>query len=236
MIRYETRGPASYITLDTPETSNKFTYGLMNDFIDALKAAGNSGAIALVIKATGKDFTLGRDQSERRTDVSRTANLSLILTANSLLRNFPGVSISLIQGRAMGFGSGIALHSSISVGAQNCILGYDEIKHGLAPLVVMHYLPRYVGPKVAADLIYTGRDISADEAFRLNMLSRVVPADQLEHTAEKIVEELSSYPAGAIRLLQRYEQKTRQEAVEPNILGIDMLVEWIENGKPDILP
>src|SRR5215475_1217902 len=101
MIRYELTNNVARITLDTPETGNKFTYQLMLDFIAALTSASNSGAAILVLDATGDDFTLGRDQSEKLESVSRRDNLKLILQANGRLRAFPGVSIALVQGRAM---------------------------------------------------------------------------------------------------------------------------------------
>ncbi len=130
MIRYETKNGVARITLDTPGTGNKFTYQLMLDFIAALTSAASSGAAILLLRATGDDFTLGRDQSEKLENVSRRDSLKLILQGQQPPRSFPGVSVALIQGRAMGFGSGLALHADISIGSHDAVLGFNEIKHG----------------------------------------------------------------------------------------------------------
>lgn len=233
MIRYQIANGVARITLDTPETGNKFTYQLMLDFIAALTSASSSGAAILLLDATGTDFTLGRDQSEKLENVSRRDSLKLILQANSRLKAFPGVSIALIQGRAMGFGSGLALHADISVASHDAILGFNEIKHGLAPLVVLTYLSEYVGPKIAKELIYTGRDVSADEAVRLGLLNRVVPEASLKAEGEHLIGELGQFPAGAIRLIHGFvEDLSDITAEDPAVVGIDRLVEWIEAGKP----
>lgn len=233
MIRYRTANGVARITLDTPETGNKFTYQLMLDFIAALTCAENSGAAILLLDATGPDFTLGRDQSEKLENVSRRDSLKLILQANSRLQSFPGVSIALIQGHAMGFGSGLALHADISLGSHDAVLGFNEIKHGLAPLVVLTYLSEYVGPKVAKELIYTGRDVSADEAVRLGLLNRVVPAADLKAAGERLIAELGQFHAGAIRLIHDFTEDLPDITTEnPAVVGIDRLVAWIEAGKP----
>ncbi len=233
MIRYELTNNLARITLDTPETGNKFTYQLMLDFIDALASASKSGAAILLLSATGDDFSLGRDHSEKLQNISRRDNLKLILKANSLLRQFPGVSVALVQGRGLAFGSGLALQSDISIGADNAVLGFNEIRHGLAPLVVVTYLADYVGPKVAKELIYTGRDVAADEAVRLGLLNRLVPAGALAAEGERIVSELSAFPAGALRLIHSFtEDLPKITEEDPGVAGIDRLVAWIEAGKP----
>lgn len=233
MIRYESTNNVARITLDTPNTGNKFTYRLMLDFIAALKSAANSGSTIIVLDASGPDFTLGRDQSEKLENVSRKDSLRLILEANSQLQAFPGVSVALVQGRAMGFGSGLALHADISIGAHDAVLGFNEIKHGLAPLVVLTYLSDYVGPKVAKELIYTGRDVPADEAVRLGLLNRTVPASELKAEGERLVKELSQLHSGAIRLIHKFTRDLPGiTSEEPAAVGVDRLVEWIEAGKP----
>ncbi|MFT3732965.1 MAG: enoyl-CoA hydratase/isomerase family protein [Hyphomicrobium sp.] len=233
MIRYELTNNVARITLDTPETGNKFTYQLMLDFIAALTAAGKSGAAVLILQAIGNDFSLGRDHGEKLENVSRRDNLKLILKANSLLRQFPGVSVALIQGRGMAFASGLALQSDISIGADNAVLGFNEIRHGLAPLVVVTYLADYVGPKVAKELIYTGRDVTAEEAVRIGLLNRIVPAGDLASEGERLVSELTTFPPGALRLIHNfYEDLKNINDEDPALVGVDRLVTWIEAGKP----
>jgi methylglutaconyl-CoA hydratase len=233
LIRYELREAIAHIVLDTPATSNRFTFRLMNDFIDALAAASSSGAAILAISAEGPDFTLGRDQKEPQPEIGRRANLRLILRANELLRSFPGVSVALIQGRCMGFGTGIALHSDIAIATRSAVLGYDEIRHGLAPLVVVDYLPRFVGPKIAKDLVVTGRDVPAQEALAIGLINRLVDDEQLAETGEALISTLSGFPAGALRLIQSFENELADlNGRDGGALAVDRLTEWLEAGRP----
>ena len=233
MIRYVHRDAVAEIVLDMPANDNKFTYALMNDFIAALERAVASEAVVLVLRATGAHFTLGRDQGEKLVNVSRKDSLKLILKANGLLRRFSGVSIALVQGRAMGFGSGLAVQTDISIAAHDAILGFDEIRHGLAPLVVLEYLPAYVGPKVARELIFTGRDVSAEEALRLGLVNQVVDAGQLGAAGQALVAELAGYSAGALRLIKGFEESLRSsEGEDKGIFAVERLIEWIEAGRP----
>lgn len=233
MLLYSKTNDVARITFDSPATSNAITFQMMNDYIDALAAARESGARFLVIDANGPDFCVGRDQKERVPDVTREENLTLILKANAALRAFSGVSIALIQGRALGFGSGIALHSTISIGASDAVLGFDEIHHGLAPLVVAAYAPYFVAPRIAQELVITGRPVPADEARAIGLLSRVVPRAELAQAGQATIESLTGYLPSAIRLLREYhESEARYPDAATLEAAVQRLATWIGQGKP----
>jgi enoyl-CoA hydratase/carnithine racemase len=228
------RDGAFRITIDRPaETGNRFDYATMTAWIAALEAAHASGAAVLAVDATGPDFSLGRDQSERIPGLGRRESLSLILRANDLLAGFPGIKIGLVQGRALGFGSGIALHCDITLAADDAVLGFDEIAHGLAPLVVVEYLGRHVGPKVALELVATGRDVPAQEALRLRMVNRVVPAGDLAAAGDALLAQLTAADSGALRLIGRYGAALAAgELEDPRPDAVEWLAAWIDEGKP----
>jgi enoyl-CoA hydratase/carnithine racemase len=236
MIDYRQDGAVAHIRLDTPETGNRFTYRLMLDFIAALERAASDGAHVLLLDAAGDDFTFGRDQQERLENVSRHESLGLILRANAALQRFPGVSVALINGHALGFGSGLSLHSTISIAADDAVLGFDEIAHNLAPLVVVAYLPHFVGPRVAEELTLTGRHVRAEEAQRLGLVTRVVPAAQLRAAGEEVVASLRARPAGALRQIRRFARAGQGVGGYPSEerlqQGVDELVAWLEAGRP----
>ncbi len=236
MIEYNAADGVARITFNTPETHNRFTYQLMLDFIAALEAAKASGANVLVIAAEGEDFTLGRDQKEVRTDIPRRDNLGLILKANAALRAFPGVSIALVNGRALGFGSGVSLHATISLAADDAVFGFDEIRHGLAPLIVEAYLPHFIAPRTALELVITGREVGALEAQRIGLVSRVVPKAALKEEGKALVAQVKANNAAALSLIVDFARELPgypQPALGER--AADRLAEWIAAGKP-VLP
>lgn len=113
---------------DTPATGPAEAKVAVIEFFDYQCVhchAEQEHAQVLLISAKGGVFTWGRDQKERLPNVPLRDNLGLILQANAALRGFSGVSISLIDGPALGFGSGIALHSSITLATERAEFGFD---------------------------------------------------------------------------------------------------------------
>lgn len=233
LVKLVHEGDVTTILFDDAAGSNRIGLNAMRQLIRCLQVAHSSDCPTLVIRASGKDFTLGRDQKERIPGVSREESLRLILEANALLRTFPGVSICLVQGRAFGFGSGIALQSDITFATEDAEFAFDEVLHGLAPLVVAAYLPDYVGPKVAGELILTGRTVSAAEALTLRMVNYVVPVGDLEAEGRRMSGHLSSLDVGALRLMKRFTWQMRAGLVpEPEDQGVTQLARWLDAGRP----
>ncbi|MBO0875659.1 MAG: enoyl-CoA hydratase/isomerase family protein, partial [Pseudonocardia sp.] len=164
--------------------------------------------------------------------VSRADNLRLILRANELLGDFPGVSVAVVRGRALGFGTGLALHSDIALAADTAVLGFDELAAGLPPLVVLTYLYRHVLPKTADELVLTGRRVSATEALTLGLVSRVVPEADLDVVAERTVTELTGRDPSALRLLKEFARQAKSAeppaSKDAGEYAVDRLVGWIE--------
>jgi len=222
------------ITIDDPERGNRFGWAAMQAFIAALQEAHERGSVVLVLRAEGPDFTLGRDGTDLPEGVTPRESLELILRANELLTSFPGASVALVQGRAMGFGSGLALGCDIALAATDATFGFNEVRHGLAPLVVVDYLPDHVGPKVAAELVMTGRDVPAEEALRLRMVNRLVPAGELAAEGEELVRHLRAQPAGALRLMKRFAlDDAAGRLADPPSDAVARLAAWLEAGRPD---
>lgn len=232
-IRLERDGPAMTIVLAAPERDNRITQAAMLTLIAALERA-TAEALVLVVRAEGDDFCRGRDQSRPPEGMTRAESLRLILRANELLGGFPGPSVALVQGHALGFGSGLALHCDITLAADDATFGFDEIHYGLAPLVVLEYLGRHVGAKLATELVLTGRPVSASEALALRMVNRLVPADRLVAEGTAVVDGLLSAPAGALRLMKAYAGDLAAGRMsDPREQAVDRLDAWLGAGRPE---
>lgn len=205
LVTLSTAGRVARVALNRGEYDNLITSTMMRQFADALVEAAGSGADILVISSASAHFSLGRDQHEvLPAGVTRADNTKLIVTANDALAEFPGVTISSVRGKAVGFGCGVALQSDFTVVSDTAVLGFDEIRHGLAPGFVMGYLESYVGRKRALDLILTGRLVPALEAERIGMVSRVVGDDDLEAATEALVATLSASAPDLLLRNKRY--------------------------------
>ncbi len=210
LVTLSVDGRVARLALDRGEYGNLITSTMMRQLADALIAAGSSGADILVISSTSADFSLGRDQHEVLPDgMTRADNTKLIVAANDALAGFPGVTISSVRGRAIGFGCGMALQSDFTVVADTAVLGFDETRHGLSPAFVMGYLESFVGRKRAVDLILTGRLVPALEAERIGMVSRVVGEDDLTAATEALVATLSASPPELLLRSKRYLHDVR---------------------------
>jgi len=228
-------GATARLTLNRPGQGNAIDYATMRAFIAALEEAHVSGAVVLLIAGAGADLTVGRDKGETVPGVSRQDNLRLILRANDLLESFPGISVTAVRGRALGFGAGLALHSDLALAADTAVLGFDELAAGLPPLVVLTYLYRHVHRKTADDLVLTGRRLAAAEARALGLVSRVVPEAGLDTAVARTVDELAGRDPSALRLLKEFAREATSAAPRPphefGEHAVERLVRWIETEK-----
>lgn len=226
LIDSRQEGRVAYVTLNRPQASNLVTYAMSVQLADALRAA-TADSDVLVVAANGDDFTLGRDQSERPAGVSPADGLAKILEVNALLREYAGISVALVRGRALGFGSGLVLHCDVAVAGTSAIFGFDEIRHGFPPLIVQAYLTRYVPVKVALDLVLTGRMLTAAEARDAGIVARVVADGEVASTGAELVAQLAASDASALSRAKRFF--TEIDAVAPDdrpAYGMQELVAW----------
>lgn len=231
-------GAVAYVTLDRPAAGNLVTYEMMGQLAEALSAA--KSVDVLVVGAGGEDFSAGRDHAERPAGVTPAAGLERIAEVNGLLGAFGGISVALVRGRALGFGSGLAVQCDITVASDTAVFGFDEIRHGFPPLVVESYLTRYVPWKPALELVLTGRRIPASEARALGMVSRIVPDGELDAVGEALVAGLCAASPSALRRAKAFlgEVGAVPEA-ERGLYGVRELASWRKQqalgraGRPD---
>ena len=228
-VQLHWEGAVAHVVLDRPEKGNLVSHAMITRLAEILGEA--STADVLVIRANGSDFSLGRDQSERPQGVAPEAGLKLISAVNERLAGFTVVSVALVQGRALGFGSGLAMQCDITVAGENAVFGFDEIRHGFPPLIVETYLTRYVPRKAALDLVLTGRSVAAAEARALGMVSRVVPEGTLESEGQAICAELVNSDSSALRRAKEFlDEIDTVPPPERLAHGVGELVSWRSRG------
>ncbi|GGO92890.1 enoyl-CoA hydratase/isomerase family protein [Wenjunlia tyrosinilytica] len=168
----------------------------------AAEAAGRSDVRAVVVHGGEKVFAAGADIKEMQamsyTDmVDRARGLQDAFTAVARL---PKPVVAAVSGYALGGGCELALCADIRIAAENAKLGQPEILLGLIPGAGgTQRLARLVGPSRAKDLIFTGRQVRADEALSIGLVDKVVPAEEVYSAAVEWASRLAKGPAYALR-------------------------------------
>ncbi len=157
---------------------------------------------AVVIRGSEKVFAAGADIKEMR----GMSHKDMVLRSRALQDAFTAVArvpkpvVAAVTGYALGGGCELALCADHRVAAENAKLGQPEILLGLIPGAGgTQRLSRLVGPSRAKDLIFTGRQVRADEALRIGLVDQVVPAEEVFTTAHAWAAKLAKGPALALR-------------------------------------
>src|SRR5206468_733611 len=101
---------------------------------------------------------------------------------------------AVVKGRALGGGAGLANACDFVLAREDAKFGYPEARIGFVPALVLTMLRRSVGEKVAADLVLTGRVISAAEALQLGLVSRVIPTAKFDSDVTEALDQLAAAP------------------------------------------
>lgn len=199
LVTLDVEDRVATVTLSRPEEYNRVTHEMMIQLIDRLEEANDADADVLLLRAEGPHFCVGRDQHEEVPDRTFEEVVGNIFTANELVRDFEGATVAAVQGEATGFGCGIAVQSDLTLAGDTAEFGFDEVKHGFAPKIVLSYIETYVDRKDAIDLIMTGRPVSAREAERMGLVTRVLPDDGFAGHVAAVLDTLRALDASAVK-------------------------------------
>ncbi|MEU7383098.1 MULTISPECIES: enoyl-CoA hydratase-related protein [unclassified Streptomyces] len=157
---------------------------------------------AVVIYGGEKVFAAGADIKEMQV----MDHAAMVVRARALQDSFTAVAripkpvVAAVTGYALGGGCELALCADYRIAADNAKLGQPEILLGLIPGAGgTQRLSRLIGPSKAKDLIFTGRQVKADEALTIGLVDRVVPAAEVYEAAHAWAARLARGPAIALR-------------------------------------
>jgi enoyl-CoA hydratase/carnithine racemase len=154
------------------------------------------GVKAVVVTGGEKAFAAGADVAEFTADGVAPKISAAFRRAFDALEAIPRPVIAAIEGFALGGGLELALACDLRVAADNVRVGQPEVLLGIIPGAgATQRLPRLVGPARAKELIWSGRQVKADEALAIGLVDRVVPASELE---EASLAWAASFASGAV--------------------------------------
>jgi enoyl-CoA hydratase/carnithine racemase len=205
--RVEDRGEAgrvAYVTVNNPEKRNTLGMPGKRAIADTFNklAADDLLRVAVITGAGDKSFIAGADIAEMKDLNAEQAEVEHTLThvANESIQMFPVPVIARINGWCLGFGTELAAACDMRIGVDSAKFGMPEVRVGIPSGMEAVLLPALVGWGKAAELIYPGDFIDAQEAYRCGFLQKVVPAAELDAAVEKMVSSILLGGPRAIRL------------------------------------
>jgi 2-(1,2-epoxy-1,2-dihydrophenyl)acetyl-CoA isomerase len=211
-IQLEWREAVCLLTLNRPDRLNALTVAVAHEFQRAVGEALEKGTRALVITGSGRAFCAGGDlremqsiaSSEGRIEAFFDEPLRILNEAILLIRETPIPFIAAVNGVASGGGCNLALACDLVIAAESAKFNQAFIKIGLSPDCGGTFiLPRLVGWKKAAELMFTGDLITAQQALEMGMINAVTPDAELMSHALAMADRLAAAPTAAIGKIKR---------------------------------
>jgi enoyl-CoA hydratase len=201
-VRVEAMDGVATITLDRPGSRNALNLAMCEDLRTA--AIAMDAAVKLVfVRAAGPVFCAGADLKERQgmSEAQVRERRLKAFAAYAALEALPMPAIAVVEGPAVGSGCEIAAACDFIVATPAASFRVPEAMRGTVGAT--QRLPRILGKRLAKDLMLTGRTLSADEAERHGLVSRLVEPERLETVLGEIAKTILEAPAGALRLAKR---------------------------------
>ncbi len=196
-------------TLNRPDKKNAIDGAMVDALYVLLEQAELDATVRVVaLRGAGKDFCAGMDLQELLTSADQTIeeNRQAALRFGGLfirMRALPKPVVAVVQGRALAGGCGLATACDLVLASASAQLGYPEVQRGFVPALVMNMLRRAAGEKVAFDLVATGRLVTAQEAERIGLVSRVFADDAFEPQVGAVLDILAAISASALALTKQ---------------------------------
>jgi len=199
-IRYETSDGIGTITIDRPEKRNAMTYAILEEFIAAVRHAGqDDGARVVIVTGTGGAFCAGTDLSDLSTVPGQRREGRG--SAEQSDRWWPIVEcpkpvIAAVDGPAVGMGAEFTLQCDVRIASTRARFAWNFVHRGLVPDTGAGswLLPRVVGVQTAARLLFSGEFLSAQQALEIGYVSQLVEPEALAEAARAEARRFSGSP------------------------------------------
>jgi enoyl-CoA hydratase/carnithine racemase len=213
----EARDGTVRLTLNRPEKRNALSRSLLEQLHAKLRnIAFDSSARVVVLTAAGTVFCAGHDLSEM-VGCSETECRELFAKCTDVMqqiRTMPQVVVARVQGLATAAGCQLVAACDLAVAATNASFATPGVKIGLFCTTPMVPLVRAIPAKPALEMLLTGEPISAERAWHLGLVNRVVPQDELDHAVGHYVNAVLSTSPAVVRMGKAafYDQLSLDEA------------------------
>ena len=223
-------GPLSTITINRPHRSNALdseTVAELRQAIDATRDAPET-RVVVITGAGERSFVGGADLHELASlDVLKAERfIRAIHETLQAIRRHPAPVIAAVNGYALGAGLELVMACDIAIAAEHAQLGMPEVKVGLPSVIECALLPHLIGLMRTRELLLTGDNIDAHEAYRIGLVNQVVPLAELPAAIQRMAERLLSNGPHALHLqkelMNRWLNLPMDEAIEAGITSLAM--------------
>ena len=232
-ILYQVEAAVATITFNRPERMNTISRPMLAQLSAALLEADRDPAVrAVILTGSGRAFCAGLDlvsaTGGQRTGIeggaaiavgrSEAVTLDLKTAPPTVLFNMDTPTICAINGAAAGYGMDTALGCDIRIMSERAKLSAAFVKRGIVPESGgTWYLPRLLGWSKAAELIFSGRTLSAAESLALGLASYVVPDDELMPRARALALEIAANAPLAVQSAKRLMRMGQQQGFNDHV-------------------
>ncbi len=206
-VNCEVKDKIAVITINRPEALNALNSQVLDDLGAAFDSIDVNAVRAVVLTGAGdKSFVAGADIGEMST-LSKAEGEAFGKKGNDVFRKieeFPIPVIAAVNGFALGGGCEISMSCDIRICSENAMFGQPEVGLGITPgFGGTQRLARLIGAGMAKQLIYTARNIKADEAYRIGLVNAVYPQEELLAAAEKMASQIAANAPIAVRACKK---------------------------------
>lgn len=206
-VEYKTEGNIATVTINRPKALNALNSQVLEEIEKTFDAIDVNEIRAVILTGAGeKSFVAGADIGEMST-LTKAEGEAFGKKGNDVFRKietFPVPVIAAVNGYALGGGCEISLSCDIRICSDNAVFGQPETGLGITPgFGGTQRLARTVGAGIAKQLIYTARNIKAEEAYRIGLVNAVYPREELIPAAEKLASQIAANAPIAVRAAKK---------------------------------
>jgi len=208
------------ITLNRPPV-NILNIAMMEEINDALDSwQGDKNLKVVLFNAKGKCFSAGVDVGEHMGDLAS----KMIEVFHGMFRRMDklgALTMASVYGSCLGGGCELAVFCDLVLASESAKFGQPEIQVGVLPPIAVQIMPRIIGRKAAADLIFSGKIISAEEALSIGLINKVVKEEDLEKETENFLKPYIKLSSEVLRLTKKAMISGLKDDLEPSLQSIE---------------
>jgi enoyl-CoA hydratase/carnithine racemase len=187
-------------------------------------AAADDTVRVVVMTGTGRAFSAGADLNELATSLSNGAitdpephaeQVELTQSLTRAIATHPKITIAAINGVAVGYGAEIPLACDLRVASTNARFAFPEAKRGLCQTNgTLFFLERLIGLGRAKDVLLSGDPISAEDAYRIGLVSRLYPSEVFGQELQKLTRALAQAAPLTVRYVKQAMPSANSDQLE----------------------